>query len=178
MKHNLGPTDGPHHCVAFSPDGKSVAVGDGPRVRIIDVATRRVHQVLDGNGKPVLHFTFSPDGRLLACGRADHTVGVWDLETGQERHRFFRRWTDVYNLSFSPDGKTLAGGDGTGKVVLWHVATGQELMTLDEFSGPVTGVAFSPDGRMLAASGLTADKAEGDVTLLYGTRGAPARMRK
>src|SRR5262249_53418760 len=51
MKHNLGRTDGLCRHVAFSPDGRSLAVGDGSRVRIIDVATRQVRQVLQGHGK-------------------------------------------------------------------------------------------------------------------------------
>jgi WD40 repeat protein/tRNA A-37 threonylcarbamoyl transferase component Bud32 len=174
MKHNLGRTDGICHHAAFSPDGRSLAVADGPRVRVIDVATRKV-RFLEGHGKEVSCFAFSSDGQLLATGSADHTICVWELDTGQARNRFFRPLTEVRTLCFSPDRKTLAGGDATGKVVLWHVATGQELMTLDEYSGPVTSVAFSPDGRVLATSVLTADLKYGEVILLYGAGGGPAR---
>jgi WD40 repeat protein len=173
IKHNLGRTDGIVHPVAFAPDSKSLAVADGPRVRIIDVATRQVRQVLNEHGNIVSCVAFSSDGQLLAAASADYTVRVWDPATGQERNRFFRPLTGVGLLSFSPDGKTLAGGDGTGKVVLWHLATGQELLTLDEYNGPVSSIAFSPDGRILAASVLTADLKHGEVILLYGASGGP-----
>jgi WD40 repeat protein len=174
-KHNLGRGDNTCHHAVFSPDSRSLAVTQGPRVRIIDVATRQVLRTLEGHGNEVSCFAFSSDGRFLDTAGANHTVCVWNLETGQERNRFFRPLTEVCTLSFSPDGKTLAGGDGTGKVVLWHVATGQELMTLDENSGPVSSIAFSPDGRILATSVLTADLKHGEVMLLYGAGGGPAR---
>jgi WD40 repeat protein len=172
-KHNLGRTDGTRG-VAFSPDGRSLAVVDGPRVRILDVATRQVRHVLKEHSKDVCTFAFSSCGQLLATS-ADHTVCVWDLDTGRVRNRFFRHLTEVGTLTFSPDGKTLAGGDGTGKVVLWHVATGQELMTLDEYSGEVRNLAFSPDGSVLALSVWAADRKHGEVILLYGTSGGLAR---
>jgi WD40 repeat protein/serine/threonine protein kinase len=174
-KHNLGRLDRVSQAVALSPDGKCLAVGDGPRVRVIDVATREVRQVLDGHRKDVMGFVFSPDGRLLASGGADRAVCIWDLSTGRERYRFFRPApAQVGLLSFSPDGKTLVGGDSMGKVVLWHVATGQELMTLDEYPGSVASIAFSPDGMILATSGNAAGQERGFVTLCYGAGGAPA----
>jgi WD40 repeat protein len=174
-KHNLGRTDSICRHVAFSPDGRSLAVVDGPRVRIIDVAARQVRHVLDGHGKEVGCLAFGPGGQLLATGSADHTVCVWDLDTGRVRNRFFHPSTEARALSFSPDGKTLASGDGLGKVVLWHVATGQELMTLDEYSGLVRSLAFSPDGSVLALAVETADHKQGEVIVLYGAGGGPAR---
>jgi WD40 repeat protein len=175
MKHDLGRTDGIYYHLAFSPDSRSLAVADGPRVRIFDVAARRVRQVLEGHGKDVGCLAFSPGGRLLATGSADHTVCVWNMDTGQVRNRFFFPLTEARALSFSPDGKTLAGGNELGKVVLWHVATGQELMSLDEYSGPVKSLAFSPDGRVLALAVWAADHKQGEVILLYGAGGGPAR---
>jgi WD40 repeat protein/serine/threonine protein kinase len=167
-KKNLGPSVGEHRDVAFSRDGKVLAVADGRRVRIVEVATGKPRQVLEGHSKNVLGFAFSPDGRLLATSSLDRSVRLWVLATGQERSCLFRHQAEVCHLAFSPDGKTLATGDQTGKVVLWHVASGQELLAVDEHRGAITGLAFSPDGKILATSGLSADGKRGEVTLWYG----------
>jgi WD40 repeat protein/serine/threonine protein kinase len=173
-KQNLGPSEGEYHAVAFSPDGSVLAVGDGRRVRLIEVASGNLRNILDGHRKDVTHITFSPDGRLLATSSADHTVRLWDLATGQERSCLFRHLAEIQHPTFSPDGKTLATGDNAGKVVLWHVASGQELLALEAHRGPVTGIAFSPDGKILVTSGLSADGKRGEVTLWYGASGVRA----
>ena len=68
--------------VAFSPDGKTLAVGTytAGTVQLWDVATR--HQIgnpLIGHTSAVLSVAFSPDGKTLASGSADRTVRFWNV---------------------------------------------------------------------------------------------------
>ena len=78
--------------VAFSPDGRTLAVGDfGGHVGLWDTATGRRTAIL-AQGNPVYSVAFSPDGRTLAAGDTGGHVGLWDTATGRrDRHPGPRR---------------------------------------------------------------------------------------
>jgi WD40 repeat protein len=82
--------NGSAHCLAFSPDGKWLAVGTGiwdqekknhlsGEVKIYDVASNSERAVLQGHTQHVASVVFSRDGKQLVSGSADKTIKVWDL---------------------------------------------------------------------------------------------------
>src|SRR5712692_9036299 len=94
---------------------------------------------------------FSPDGRMLAPGRADKTIKLSDAVSGRELRTLAGHPQGVNSVAFSPDGRTLASGSWDITITLWDVASWRELRTLAGHSYSVNSVAFSPDGRMLAS---------------------------
>jgi WD40 repeat protein len=69
-------------CVAFSPDGRSLATGEGSRtglVTVYEVATGKVRRQFPGHLDAVTALAFSADGSLLASGSLDLTALVWDV---------------------------------------------------------------------------------------------------
>lgn len=75
----LGPVasaDG--SCVAWSPDGGTLASGVGGVVRLWDAGTWRERPSLDFGIGPVVSLAFSPDGLTAAAGGAGRVV-LWDL---------------------------------------------------------------------------------------------------
>jgi WD40 repeat protein len=104
--------------------------------------------------------SFSKNDRLLASGRLDGTVRVWDVAKGNEIASFMTsenktgKSTDKINtVAFSPDGDVVlaAGwtisGKATYPVRLWRVADGGVMATLTGHSDVVICSAFSPEGR-------------------------------
>jgi dipeptidyl aminopeptidase/acylaminoacyl peptidase len=153
--------------LAFSPDGRLLAVGTGqitpgkqPRLTIWDVQTGRlVHQL--SRGKWVLSLAFSADGRTLASGHNDNKIRIWEIASGGQRLAIDHGDRPAV-LAFSPDGALLASACNQNprrdlrspddeKVRLWHPLTGARLHTLAGHRGPVASLAFSPDGRLLAS---------------------------
>jgi WD40 repeat protein/serine/threonine protein kinase/tetratricopeptide (TPR) repeat protein len=135
--------------VAFSPEGKCVALAGAGQVDLWDLASRRMVRSLAGHSGVVFAITFSPDGRYLASGDDDKTVRIWDCATGAE----LRTYADeavAFGLAFSPDGQRIVSASGNG-LKLWSVASGGELATFHGHQHSVYCVAFSPDGTQIAS---------------------------
>ncbi|GAA2410102.1 serine/threonine-protein kinase [Actinomadura vinacea] len=119
---NLGGYDSWVQGVAFSPDGRTLAVAGGEITRLWDVA--RQQQI----GKPFqcdgrcYTVAFSPDGRTLAAGGSGTTVRLWNVADHRQIGPTLTGHTGViFSVKFSPDGRTLATGSGDGTVRLWPV---------------------------------------------------------
>jgi WD40 repeat protein len=168
--------------VAFSPDGRWLAVAIGREIHIWenwDTDPRKLRfndQPLQSPPKArdarnlaqpsrlsvestlreeglITSIAFDSQSRYLAVGTVDNDAGVWSLLTGEEI------WTAkhqsiVWSVAFSPNGPYLATGSGDGTARIWNVISGQELLRLLH-EDAVVGVAFSPDGTSLATSSGT-----------------------
>lgn len=158
--------------VAFSPDGRELAVADYNEVKLWEFASGRLMQTLfwykpehelDELGRNVRTVAFSPDGRTLAAaGEYFPMIKLWDatngglLETLSNQSGSKPAWAyHVLSLAFSPDGRTLAsGGAEDGAINLWERdgASWRGPHTLSGHTGRVSSVAFSPDGGTLASA--------------------------
>jgi serine/threonine protein kinase len=140
--------------VAFSPDGKTLAVGDrNGRIYLWNAASgQMVATLTDPVSKGVNSVAFSPDGAALAAADANGFSYLWNVASGQVKGVLADLVSKgVDSVAFSPDGKTLAVGDLNGRGYLWNVATGHRAATLDDPTATgALSVAFSPDGGTLA----------------------------
>src|SRR5262249_24682348 len=100
----------------------------------------------------VHHLVFTADGRRVLTGSSDHTLRLWDVETGQEIRCFTGHTDRVEGVALSTDGKLALSGSRDGSMRLWDVATAETLRVFQAPGGPITAVAISPDGP-LALSG-------------------------
>jgi len=145
-------------CVDWSPDGKTVVVGNRTgRVQLWDVETRQLLDSWQGaTPSIVISVDWSPDGATVAAGEFDGDIVLWDVATGKARLTLAGYTTarrDVNGLAWSPDGRLLATAHQDGQVRLWDGATGELVHTIDAHRGWARGVAWSPDGKWLASTG-------------------------
>jgi eukaryotic-like serine/threonine-protein kinase len=129
--------------VALTADGSLVAVGDGTGVSVYDrqgVLQRRVVE----DGRRAETIALSPDGRLLAIGRREAEVELYDTSDGRQIARMHGHTDRVVHLLFSHDGKSLFSGSWDGSAQLWTLA-------------PLNTAPVSLLEDSIAASGLDLD---------------------
>lgn len=107
--------------VAFSPNGKMLAIADRSDVRLWDVATRKFSGQLNGSNMSPQAIAFSPDGATLAVGNGNGNIYLWNLAAHHET-QIPTQYSDVDALAFSPDGRTLAAiGLHDTKIYLYSI---------------------------------------------------------
>jgi WD40 repeat protein len=140
------------HAVAFSADGKNVAVGDcgdETLIRVWDVQSGKEIKKLKGLIR-VSRLAFSPDGTYLAAVESTQ-ARLWHLSTGKRVRVYQGHAGAIHALAFSPDSKRLAtcGRDYTLRI--WETDSEEEVTRFVAADVPVLSAAFSPDGTSIVS---------------------------
>jgi WD40 repeat protein len=141
---------------AFTPDGKTVVIGDNVGVSLWNAASFQPEGAeFSSFYPPPTSLAVSPDGRTLAVGYQDGVVRFWDIATRRQigpAVTVAASSDHVDVMAFSPDGQTLAAGSDDGAVQLVDVGTGQPIggrLAEPGFTGAVKLLSFSSGGRAL-----------------------------
>jgi WD40 repeat protein len=139
--------------VAFSPDGRLLATGDGNgAVRLWDIRSDRRIQSFVGHKFTVTSVTFSRDGRVLLTASVDHSARTWDVRTGRPLQVMGLHFGPVAGASFSADGHWVVTAGASGASVIVG-ATGRRILILSGPTRPLVGAAFAGrDGRVVVTA--------------------------
>ena len=141
--------------MAYSRDGKLLALGGFKEVRLLDTATHKPIATLDGEIEKVRALDFFPDGRLLAAAGGlparRGEVSIWDVAARKVVRAIAGHDDCIYAVAFSPDGKLLATSSYDKLIKLWDVAGGNEVRTLKDHIDAVFALEFTPDGKRLVS---------------------------
>jgi WD40 repeat protein len=161
--------------LAFSRDGKVLAVAGNGRLETWDVETGKLRQTFNHSVKGVFLGAvkrivggpdepgaitipddarcpvFSADGKKLFASGLESFIRVWDPATGKETAKLAGHRSRITHLVMSRDGKTLASGTFYGEIKIWDVETHKEIASLDN-DASVYGLSLSADGKRLLST--------------------------
>ncbi len=153
--------------IAWSPDGKQIAVADSSGIYLIDTTTYIENHFSGGASNDI---AYSPDGTMLASAEVN-TVKIYDLASRKVLRTLKGHSEMVTCIAFSPVENILVSGSGDTTIKLWDIASGEELSTQPSGDSYVYNVAFSPDGKILASVAY-----ENTIKLWAVTAGAELRL--
>jgi WD40 repeat protein len=117
--------------VAFSPDAKLVAVGQGGetdtgKVHLLEAATGKLVRDVSGHQNGVTNVLFSADSKYLLSTGRDTTVRICQAADGKEaavlgtpRGGQSKDWFSA--VALSPDQRSVAATDISGLVQVWDI---------------------------------------------------------
>ncbi|CUA75508.1 putative WD repeat-containing protein alr2800 [Nostoc sp, PCC 7120] [Rhizoctonia solani] len=113
--------------------------------------------VHEGHTAAVNSVAFSPDGKSVASGSSDDTIGIWDAYSPSligDPLRGHSNW--ITSVSYSPLGNMIASSSYDLTLRLWDVNTLRQLGQPIHSNMPLLSIAFSPNAN-LVASGCGSD---------------------
>jgi len=169
------------NCIAYSPDGSTIAVGGSGGIQLFSVTSGSL-KCLPEIGTNVTAVAFAPDGKTLAAnglGSSGSVVKLWSLANRSVTGTLNTAATNsISSLVYSTDGKFIVVGgrsysNPTGNsfavIELWSTTTGSLVNSLNTgITGSVDAVALSPDGKFLADRGFrTSNSVSTDLLELW-----------
>ena len=165
-------------CLAFSPDGRSLAAADiVGRVLLWNAATMKlrfdaqplmVNYLDNADINQTVHIAFSRRGDILASTGWDGTTRLWDPLNGASLLR-----TPGFAAQFSRDDRSLADGKFGPTVNRWSVTPRREYFVLahDGQMTKIRTINVDPTGRLIGAATIRGvcvwDLASGEVAGFY-----------
>jgi len=134
----LFTSDKPVLALGLSPDERRLAVGQYSMVTVVDVSNRVINNMLTLVKGRVVALQWDPTGKLLAVGRADGSVYIWNLGdssfSGKDNVNALEHYhggvSAIAGLAFHPSGRALFVAEHRGTVTMWRLLRAEKEMGL------------------------------------------------
>ncbi|MGK7886955.1 MAG: NB-ARC domain-containing protein [Crocosphaera sp.] len=140
--------------VAFSPDGKWLAIGDtNAQIYIWQVGEGCpiLHEIIETNNGWVRAITFSHDSKIITSGGENGYVCLWEVETGKLATTFSEHRDRIRSLTYGDNGKLLASSSDDKTIRIWDCNREKLITVLTKHQNRVRWVIFSCDQHTLVS---------------------------
>ena len=133
-------------CLAWNPDGRTIAVISraNSAIHLVDAATLQTVRILTGHTARVNQVVWTRDGQRLISVSLDQTVRVWKADGSSLR--VIKLPSGASSVVLAPDEQSVA--------VVYHPAPQTQIWSLDGTPGPTLDGTracwWSPDGSRIA----------------------------
>lgn len=137
---------------AVSQNGKRIAVSaaNGP-VHVFDTDSGATIAAVAKQNNALGPLAFQPSSNRLAVVTDQHTVQLWDLQSGQSVQTL--QGQSIHALAFTSNGQSLAAGGGDGLLRVWNMANGAEVSrTAVHNYFVIESVAFGPADQLITGA--------------------------
>lgn len=151
--------------MAFSPDGRYLAIGTCIGLWLYDLTTLSPVALWEAERGVVESVAFSPNGKWIAASFSDRIIKILAVQNGRCLTQV-KSETFIEGMTFSHDSRYFAVAYwSTSGVEVWHTETGKPFarLTADiEEAGIYRPISFSPDTHLIASTcnGNTTDDTE------------------
>ncbi len=144
--------------MAFSPDGKTLAVACGEpgrsgEVRLLDFASGEVTGVIARSTDVALSVAFRPGSDQLAVGSADSLIRVVNYKSLESVRTLPSHADWVLSVAWSDDGSRLVSGSRDKSAKLFDAESGELLVSYQGHAAAVRGALFTSDGQQVLSTG-------------------------
>lgn len=144
--------------LAFSPDGRTLAVGCGEpgrsgEVRLVDFDSGDIKGVVARINDVVLDLAYQPGTNVLAIASADSTIRIVNADTQQEIRVIASHADWVTAVAWSDDGKRLASSSRDKSVKIYEAGTGELISSYLGHAAAVRGVSILADNKQVVSVG-------------------------
>ncbi|HUS35887.1 MAG TPA: c-type cytochrome domain-containing protein [Verrucomicrobiae bacterium] len=146
----------PISALAYSPDGKRIAVATSGRIEVRNSPGGKSRLTITNLHGKITAVHFSADGKqLIAAGGVAGLNGIaqlFDTKTGTLIREFAGHRDTLYDAELSPDGATLATAGYDKSIRLWQTPAAKLIRTINVHNGAIFDLAFDPSGKVIASA--------------------------
>ncbi|MEW4486787.1 hypothetical protein AB1L42_01830 [Thalassoglobus sp. JC818] len=138
------------HALAFSPDGKSLAIaggnpGESGQIQLLDWPTRNPEGLLHPHEDSIYDICWSLDSRTIASASMDRHVALSDVKADKPLQLFEGHSKGVLCLRFIDQDKLLVSSGIDQNLRVWNPVEATLIRSLNNHRKTVTGLSVRPE---------------------------------
>ncbi|XP_033085861.1 dynein assembly factor with WDR repeat domains 1 isoform X4 [Trachypithecus francoisi] len=113
---------------------------------------KRIFKAMTGHSGEVISLSFNTSGDRIITGSFDHTVVVWDADTGRKVHILIGHCAEISSALFNWDCSLILTGSMDKTCMLWNATNGKCVATLTGHDDEILDSCFDYTGKLIATA--------------------------